>query len=51
MVQLEEVQDEDYNQQQAGPRKEEEEDWDTSDGMHIQRQGSWSPFALCQATS
>ncbi|GAB7357864.1 hypothetical protein MBLNU230_g0035t1 [Neophaeotheca triangularis] len=35
MVQLEEVPDEDYNQQQAGPRKEEEEDWDTSDESDV----------------
>jgi import receptor subunit TOM22 len=32
MVQLEEVPDEELFAQQTGPKTEEEEDWDTSDG-------------------
>jgi hypothetical protein len=34
MVQLEEVPDEELFAQQSGPKAEDEEEWDTSDGRH-----------------
>ena len=38
MVQLEEVEDDELNQQQPGPTKEEEDEWDTDTGTaHHQR--------------
>ena len=35
MVQLEEVDDETYEQQQPGPTKEDEDDWSTDSGTHM----------------
>ena len=37
MVKLEEVPDEEFEREQLGP-KDDEDDWDTDDGMHLRRE-------------